>query len=88
MEEIKKLIDNRNTLAQQAFLQYESLVNQLIDADSIDTYFIEHTLDDMLEFCFDDNMRQLYRRLCRHLYEFAPHSALFYASAYRDWWDD
>jgi hypothetical protein len=88
LEAIKQLIESRNQLAVQAREQYAPLVQQLIAANSRDKHLIEHTLDGLLDFCFDDQMLLLYRRLCRHLYDFDPEAAVFYVEEYREMWDE
>ena len=82
------LIKSRNHLIQQAREQYAPLVQQLIAANSRDNHLIEHTLDGLLDFCFDDQILLLYRRLCRHLYDFDPEAAVFYVEPYREMWDE
>jgi hypothetical protein len=42
----------------------------------------------LLDFCFDEQMLTLYRKLCRHLFSFDPKTALDYVEAYRERWDD
>jgi hypothetical protein len=88
IEALKHFIERRNQLAEQALEQYEPLVQQLIAANSKDRQQIEHTLDGLLDFCFDDQMLLLYRKLCLHLYDFDPEAAAFYVYAYRDMWEE
>jgi hypothetical protein len=64
------------------------LVEQYIAENCQDSNQICYTLDFMLDFCFDDKMLLLYRRLCAHLYRFDPQSALYYVEAYREMWDE
>lgn len=88
MEEIIKLAESHNQLAQQAHQQYEPMVNSLIATKTSDVNQISHTLDFMLDFCFDDQILQLYRKLCRYMYGLDQESAAFYVNAYRDMWDE
>jgi hypothetical protein len=88
IEEIKKLAEKLNALSIQAYSKYEPIVNQLISENCQDSNKIGLTLDFMLEFCSNDKVLQLYRKLCRHLYSFDQESAIFYVDAYRERWDE
>ncbi|HQB10082.1 MAG TPA: hypothetical protein PLW37_09450 [bacterium] len=87
-EGFKHLIERRNELAHLAKQQYKPLVNQIIVSDSRDSQQIKLTLDGLLDFCFDDEILLLYRKLCRHLYSFDPVAACYYVNAYREEWDE
>ena len=88
IEAIKKLIEGRDALAKEAVQIYEPIVQQYITTNCQDSNQICYTLDFMLDFCFDDEMLLLYRKLCRHLYSFDEESAAFYVDAYREMWDE
>lgn len=88
IEEIKQLLDSRNELAKQSVILYKPIVQQYINDNCRDSNKIAYTLDFMLDFCFDEQMLQLYRRLCRHLYSFAPEAAVYYVNSYREMWDE
>jgi len=88
IEEIKKLAEIRNQLAKQAFQEYEPLVNNIIATQNKDVNHICYTMDFMLDFCFDDKMLLLYRRLCRYLLDIDPQATASYVQAYRDMWDE
>jgi hypothetical protein len=85
---IKPLAEMQQQLAQQAYDFYLPMVNDLIKSKQTELVQIERTLDLMLDFCFDDKMLLLYRRLCRYLYDIDPESAVFYVNAYRELWDE
>lgn len=88
IEEIAKLIESRNQLAQQACGQYTALVDSIIASQTTDVNHISLTLDYMLGFCFDDQMLLLYRRLCRYLYDIDKETTASYINAYREMWDE
>jgi len=88
IEEVKKLAEIRNQLAQQALEQYEPLVTNIIATQNKDVNHICYTMDFMLDFCFDDKMLLLYRRLCRYLLDIDPQATASYVQAYRDMWDE
>ena len=88
IEEIKKLIESQGQLVKQAFEQYEPLVKNIIASQNKDVKHISLTLDYMLDFCFDDKMLLLYRRLCRYLLNIDPEATASYIQAYREMWDE
>lgn len=87
-EEIKRLAEILNQLAQQAYEQYEPLVNNIIASQNKDVNHICRTLDYLLDFCYDDKMLLLYRRLCRYLLDIDPQATASYVKAYREMWDE
>ena len=88
IEEIKQILEYRNSLAIQAKQQYEPIVEHLIASRNSDSNKIRYTLDFMLDFCFDKEMMELYRKLCRYLYTFDPNSAAFYAKSYFEMYEE
>ncbi len=48
---------------------------------------IERTLDGLLDFCGDDAILMLYRRLCRHYWSIDPVATARYVQFYRQMWD-
>ena len=75
-------------LAAQAVSGYLPAVNAVIASGCKDKRRIERLLDFMLDFCWDKQMLELYKRLCRYYYKIDPHAAAGYVIAYRDMWDD
>lgn len=88
IEEITKLIEGQNQLAQDAYKQYEPLVNQIMASQYKDVNHICYTMDCMLDFCFDDQMLLLYRHLCKYLCTIDENAAISYVDAYRERWDE
>jgi len=88
IEEIAKILENRDQLAQQALEQYEPLVNNIIASQNNDVNYICYTMDFMLDFCFDEQMLLLYRRLCSYLYGVDANAAISYVNSYREMWDE
>ncbi len=87
-EPIFELLRYGQVLAKQAVILYEPEVKRLIKSNCRDENEIERTLDYMLSFCFDNDMLQLYRKLCQHLYFINPHAAISYVNYYREMYDD
>ncbi|MDD5773209.1 MAG: hypothetical protein PHX78_07060 [bacterium] len=84
---IRNLANGIHKLAVKAETFYSQEVNSIIVSDCSDKHRIECTLDGMLGFCFDKNMVELYRKLCRYYYGIDKHVAVEYVYAYRDMWD-
>ena len=42
----------------------------------------------MLDFCFDDGMLVLYKKLCRYYFDIDPKATVLYVQVYRDMWDE
>jgi hypothetical protein len=88
VQSISKLIKASRELSQQAERQYSTEVAAILHTQSRDSRRIEHLLDDMLGFCFDPNMLNLYKKLCRHYWDIDPEATASYVYAYRDMWDE
>ncbi len=88
IEDLKKLIESRNELAKRAYDEYEPIVNNIISSKTKDVNKICCTMDFILDFCFDDKMLLLYRRLCSYLYDIDVHAAADYVNYYREMWDE
>lgn len=84
---ILDLVDSMRELEQRAALQYRPVVDDIVRSDSRDAQLIEHTLGGLLDFCGNEPVLLLYRRLCRHYWEFDPAATAFYINAYRERWD-
>jgi hypothetical protein len=87
IEEIKELIILQQKLAKQALLEYSGLVDNIVTKKSTDQNRIEHTLDGMLDFCFDANMLLLFKKLCRYYFTINPQATTSYINIYREMWD-
>ena len=56
-------------LARQAEQQYSYEVDYILRDQCRDSQHIERLLDGMLDFCFDDEMLRLYKKLCRYYFK-------------------
>jgi len=75
-------------LAREAVQQYSSEVEGILKTQNRDSSRIEHCLDGMLDFCFDDEMLSLYKKLCRYYFDIDPKATGFYVHAYWEMWDE
>lgn len=92
MDELVRVIGGlartRNHLAHQAVQQYGSEVEAILRDQCRDPQRIEHTLDGMLDFCFDPSMLILYKKLCRYYFKIDPEATASYVYLYREMWDE
>ena len=88
VQKISKLAVARQQLARQAEQQYSFEVETLLRDQCRDPQRIEHLLDGMLDFCFDDGMLRLYKNLCRYYFKIDPVATASYVYAYREMWDE
>ncbi len=88
VKQIGALAKDAQKLARVAVQQYSAEVEAILKAQSRDSRRIERCLDGMLDFCFDDEMLALYKKLCRYYYEIDTEAAVSYVQAYREMWDE
>ena len=88
IEDIKQIVEIRGDLTNMALEQYTPLVNSIIASKNKDVNHICHTLDFLLDFCFDDRVLLLFRRLCRYLYDLDQVSTASYIQIYFEMWDE
>jgi hypothetical protein len=89
--EAKALADEIGTVFQSAaqfgISYYRPIAQKILSGQITSPNEIEHILDHMLDYCFDDEMLSLYKRLCRHL--MCKHPELVYTAVmnYKYVWD-
>ena len=88
IQQISELAKHSQKLALQAVKQYSDEVEDILKKQSRDSKRIERYLDGMLDFCFDDNMLFLYKKLCRYYYDIDPEATISYIYIYREMWDE
>jgi hypothetical protein len=87
VETIGELLESRSAIARQAVAEYAPVVNSIVRTQTKDIRHIEHTLDGLLDFCFDPESLLLYKKLCRHYYFIDPDATADYVRFYREMWD-
>jgi len=87
VQRVGELVKLTQELACEAVRQYSVEVESILITKSRDSRRIERCLDGMLDFCFDDGMLTLYRRLCRYYFDIDPKATVSYVHAYREMWD-
>ena len=86
LKNISALAREMQGLARQAHGIYTAEVDAVLRGKCRDAQRIEHLRDGILGFCFDDEMLQLFKKLCRHYYAIDPAATADYVSTYRDMW--
>ncbi len=82
--ELAKVMQN---LARVAVKQYSAEVEAILKTQILDSRRIERCLDGMLDFCFDDGMLVLYKKLCRYYFDIDQAATASYVNIYREMWD-
>jgi len=88
VERVKNLSLYCQNLAEEAAILNTPLVNSIVKTNSQDIKLIEHTLDSLLDFAFDETVLILFKKLCGYYYAIHPQATAEYVLAYRDMWDD
>ena len=88
IEEIIDLVVVQQKLARQAISEYSVLVENIIVSKTTDQNRIEHTLDGILDFCFDADILLIFKKLCRYYFTINPLATASYINIYREMWDN
>ncbi len=88
LESMTQLAKAHQQISKQAHTAYEPIVTDILLHKSTDQNHIEHVLDGLLDFCFDDAILLLYRKLCRYFLNLNPAATADYINAYREMWDE
>ena len=86
--DIGQIVKKLKGIGKQAVAVYGQEINQILDSRCQVKNRIEHSLDGMLDFCFDDGAQVLYKKLCRYYYDIDPEATVSYVHAYREMWDE
>ena len=88
VQTIRKLAVAQQQLARQAEQQYSFEVETILQDKCRDPQCIECLLDGMLDFCFDDEMLRLYKKLCGYYFKIDPMATVSYVYSYREMWNE
>jgi hypothetical protein len=88
VEKIRPLIEYTHQLAREAEKLYTLEVEAIINDQKCEPRRIEHCLDGILDFCFDEKMLLLFKKLCRHYYTIDPVATSEYVYFYKEMWDN
>lgn len=87
MNKLRSLIDSRADLAKDAYRLYKPKVENLIASKTKNKNEIERLLDGLLDFCFDDGVLTLYRRVCKYYFTISPENTVSYIEYYKEMYD-
>ena len=85
---IQNITQQLKTLAKQALPIYTQKVEAIINNEIQDHNRIELTFDYMLDFCYDDEMLLLYKKLARYYFTINPQGTANYINYYRERYED
>lgn len=87
IEQIRPLAIQIQALNQQAYVSYKPEVERLITYRVRDEKTIQRLLDGLLDFCGDEKVLSLYKKLCRYYWDINPQATADYINIYRETWD-
>jgi len=85
---VQALAQQLKTLADQAIPLYTQKVEDIINNQITDHNHIELTFDGMLDFCYDDEMLLLYKKLSRYYFTVNPQGTANYINYYRERYEE
>ena len=86
VEHLKPLVEHMKYIHDMAVVAYTPLVNELCSRKA-ERNEVELMLDWLLMYAGDDRMLQLYKQVCRTLWQTYPDSIAFYIMEYRKEYD-
>jgi len=79
---VKRAIEEFQSSVDVAYSQFAIFVGDVISGRITNIYTIEHTMDYMVGFGFDDRIEVLYKKLCRFLYPKYPQMIVNHVKGY------
>jgi hypothetical protein len=86
-DDIKGIAEHLQALNEQAVREYAPIVEDIINSNSRDTNYIEHTLDGLVSLCGDAPAVEFFKKLCRYYWQIDPSATASYVKTYREMWD-
>lgn len=87
IEDLIPLIKQLQALHRQAYWQYLPKVDALIQNNMKDDKTIQAVLDRLLDFCGEEQMLSLFKKLCRYYWDINPQATADYINLYRELFD-
>lgn len=84
---ISSFVKDLRKLSKRAVIEYQREFDAIVDSNCREKRRIERILDGMLDFCFDKDMLELYRKLCKYYYAIDQTAAAEYVFLYRNTYD-
>jgi hypothetical protein len=84
---IKTITEKLRELSKKAIPHLENEVHSLIHNAEKDDQRIENLLDELLNYCYDEKVLMLFKKLCRYYLVLNPEAVTGYVQFYREMWD-
>lgn len=84
---IQTISEKLFNLSKLAIEQYTQQVDNILTLKISDEKHIQQTLDGLLDFCFDDKILYLYRKLCKYYYDINSQATIDYIDYYKERYD-
>lgn len=85
MLEIEKITKQISDITNQAYQVYLPIVNDIC-VNQVSLNELEHILDYLLDFTYDDKILELFKRVCKHYLLIYPKTIQFYINSYKEMW--
>jgi hypothetical protein len=86
-QEIYAIAAQMNDCASLAVTQYEPIADDIINGVITDPHEIDLQMDYMCDFCFNDEMLLLFKKVCRAILYKHPDIVVSHINQYRKLWD-
>ena len=70
-----------------AYATYKNLVNLVLQDAITDVGKIEHIMDGLLDYCADERFVEMYKKICRHIYDEHPQLVNEHVEIFRELYD-
>ncbi|MGF7231023.1 hypothetical protein [Arachidicoccus sp.] len=87
IDDIRPLAKHLQQLQQLAYRQYLPQLESLTENKIKDDSTIQGLLDGILDFCGEEKMLLLFKKLCRYYFDINPQATARYIHFYREMWD-
>lgn len=87
LNDLKGIASQMQALNEQAYYAYLPPVNDIIHANNRYLHEIEHLMDRLVSFACDEKCLELFKKMCRYLWDFNKEVAAFHINTYREMWD-
>ena len=88
MNGISGLVENLSGMAEQALKSYMPIAEDIIAERIVGENNIGYQLDFMLDFCWDDKVLALYKKVLRSIKNKYPELVVSYIEAYKNLWEN
>lgn len=87
-EVIGEYMNQREVFTKQFLPDFKKDVDCIVTNNITNENTIDHKIEELLEYCFDDDILLEFKRLLRYYYKFNIEAVAFYVKLYREQWDD